>query len=75
MTTIDTGAWTSIHNTAAATAHPERSPADVIRALEAQGFTLCKYADDMEGPREGLALDEALVIAGEDPNLIAVSRV
>lgn len=70
MTT--TATWKPIAATIASTAHPERTPAEVIEVLHGQGFTLCKYADDLEPAREGLTLDEALAIAAEDPTLIAV---
>lgn len=73
-----TATWTPIANTVAADlslpGHEDRTTADIIRILDAQGFTLCKYADDLESAREGLTLDEALAIAAEDPTLIAVCR-
>lgn len=46
-----------------------------IETAAAEGKTLCKYADPIEGAREGLTLAEALEVAQEDPSLIYVKNV
>lgn len=38
------------------------------------GWTLCSYSDPTAEGREGLTVDEAVEIAGEDPYLIYLSR-
>ena len=45
---------------------------DQIRQAHADGLVLCKYADPSEGKRYGLALDVALSIASQYPQLIYV---
>lgn len=41
-----------------------------IEYAEEHGMELSKYQDPIEGPREGLSVEEAREIAREDPNLI-----
>lgn len=41
-----------------------------IEMAEREGLTLGKYADPVEGAREGLTPDEAREIAREDPGLV-----
>lgn len=43
---------------------------DAIRHAEAHGLTLSKYADPLEGARDGLCVQEARWIALDDPSLI-----
>ena len=41
-----------------------------IEEAEKAGRLLSKYRDPVEGPREGLTVDEARLVAREDPSLI-----
>jgi hypothetical protein len=43
---------------------------DAIEYAEAHDLTLCKYNDPIENAREGLTVEEAREIAGEDNGLI-----
>ena len=43
---------------------------EAIEHAEAYGLTLSKYADPVEGAREGLTVEEATEIAREDPGLV-----
>lgn len=46
---------------------------EAIEYAEDNGLTLNKYADPVEGAREGLGLDEARKVAAEDPSLIYIN--
>ena len=43
---------------------------EAIEYAEAHGLALHKYADPIEGARDGVTVDEARDIAREDPSLI-----
>lgn len=43
---------------------------EAIEIAEREGLTLSKYADPVEGAREGLTVEEARLVAREDPGLI-----
>lgn len=45
---------------------------EAIKAAEERGLELKKYADPVEGAREGLTVEEARQIAHEDPSLVYV---
>lgn len=45
---------------------------EAIQYAQRYGLTLNKYADPVEGPREGLSVEEARDVAREDPSLIYV---
>ena len=46
---------------------------DAIEFAERNGLTLSKYADPIEGAREGVSVDDAREIAREDASLIYVA--
>lgn len=43
---------------------------DALGAAVEAGYRVNKYADPIEGPREGLTAEEAADVAAEDPSLI-----
>jgi len=51
----------------------ETTRAAAERAI-AEGYTLGKYADPVDGAREGLTADEAAEVAREDAALVYVVR-
>lgn len=45
---------------------------EAIEFAERNGLTLSKFADPVEGARDGLTVDEAREVAAEDPSLVYV---
>ena len=46
----------------------------LMRAVQEGGWMVCKYADPLDGAREGLLVDEVLELLASDPGLVYLSR-